>query len=599
MTAPYTAGTIDLVSGSEAVAGNDTAWQVGLIIGGTIYVEFDGGNPLPIAAVDSDTEITAALKWTGPTGTYSYAIVRDTAYGQQTVANAQALATYIQRLNNPALAATAGVSPGSNKLLLFTGPNSATVIDLEDLLQGVRFDEEVPTLADRAPYDGEAEGFRILVADIGDGRSAFFSKKSAASGDWSVPFYISGPIGDAGPYTNITIGDTTTLPPGSEAEVTFVPVSPGVIRLDFALPKGADGSGTGDFSGPAGGVANGDLVAFLDATGKQGRKAVVNEVRKAAAIATGPLIGFRNKVVNGNFRIWQRATGQNTSGYGSADRWQHIHVGTTKTVSRQDFGPGALPFDDDYYCRTVVSSVTGAANQARAIHKIESVRTLAGKKATITFWARTSGADRLMAVEVVQDFGSGGSPSESITGIAVNTVTLSSTLGVSGFQKYSYTVDIPPISGKTIGSNSNDNLAIHFWFDAGTSFNARTGSLGHQSGTFDLAHVSIVEGDATVENDPFEYLPLQVQLSLCQRFFCAILQGLQGGGIGNTLNYYRFPVQMRATPSLTVASAGVSSQAAIANAAGGITASHAFFQINVTGQSGYVDGWVGHFDAEL
>ncbi|MDR6587636.1 hypothetical protein [Agrobacterium tumefaciens] len=77
---------------------------------------------------------------------------------------------------------------------MFTGPNCATVIDLEGLLQGVKFDEEVPTLADRAAYDGEAEGFRVLVADVGDGRSAFFSKQSAAVGDWSVAFYITGPV---------------------------------------------------------------------------------------------------------------------------------------------------------------------------------------------------------------------------------------------------------------------------------------------------------------------------------------------------------------------------------------------------------------------
>ncbi|NTB96928.1 hypothetical protein G6M84_10405 [Agrobacterium tumefaciens] len=284
MTAPYTAGTIDLVSGSTAVTGDDTAWEISLIIGGTIYVEFDGGNPMPIATVDSDTEITAALKWTGPTGTYSYAIVRDTAYGQQTVTNAQALATYIQRLNNPALAATAGVTPGSNKLLLFTGANSATVIDLEDILQGVKFDEEVPTLADRAVYDAEAEGFRVLVANIGDGRSAFFTKKSAAAGDWSVPFYITGPVGGAGPYTDITIGETTTLPAGSDAEVTLVPVSPGVIRLDFALPKGADGLGTGDVVGPDGGVANNFPVAFDTATGKR-IKAITGAIAALHALA--------------------------------------------------------------------------------------------------------------------------------------------------------------------------------------------------------------------------------------------------------------------------------------------------------------------------
>lgn len=155
MTAPYTAGTISLVSGSPTVVGTDTAWEVSLIIGGTIYVEFDGGNPLPIATVDSDTEITAALNWTGPTGTYSYAIVRDTAYGQQTVANAQALATYIQRLNNPALAAAAGVTPSADKILLFTGPNSATVIDLADI-EGGDFN---------GPEGGVAENDFVVFAD--------------------------------------------------------------------------------------------------------------------------------------------------------------------------------------------------------------------------------------------------------------------------------------------------------------------------------------------------------------------------------------------------------------------------------------------------
>jgi hypothetical protein len=136
MTAPYTTGTIELENNSTDVTGIGTAWDTSLIVGGTIYVEFDGGNPLPIGTVDGDTEITAALKWTGPSGTYSYAIVRDTSYGQQTVRTAEALATYIQRLNNPAVAATAGVVPSANKLLLFTGPNSATVIDLADVLGG-------------------------------------------------------------------------------------------------------------------------------------------------------------------------------------------------------------------------------------------------------------------------------------------------------------------------------------------------------------------------------------------------------------------------------------------------------------------------------
>lgn len=109
MTTPYTTGTITLTNGSAVVTGVGTAWQAALIVGGTIYVEADG-NPLPILLVGSDTEIMAAIKWTGAGGTYPYAIMRDTAYGQQTVANANALSTYIQRLDNKALAALASIA---------------------------------------------------------------------------------------------------------------------------------------------------------------------------------------------------------------------------------------------------------------------------------------------------------------------------------------------------------------------------------------------------------------------------------------------------------------------------------------------------------
>ncbi|ANK73592.1 hypothetical protein FA04_13775 [Ensifer adhaerens] len=110
MTTPYTTGSITLANGSAVVTGAGTAWQTALIAGGTIYAEV-AGNPLPILTIDSNTQITAAIKWKGASGTYPYAIMRDTAYGQQTVANANALSTYLQRLDNASLAALASIAP--------------------------------------------------------------------------------------------------------------------------------------------------------------------------------------------------------------------------------------------------------------------------------------------------------------------------------------------------------------------------------------------------------------------------------------------------------------------------------------------------------
>lgn len=54
--------------------------------------------------------------------------------------------------------------------------------------------------------------------------------------------------------------------------------------------KGTDGSGTGDFVGPPGGVAIGDIVAFADTTGKSGRKATQSELK--AAIGGVPIAGY-------------------------------------------------------------------------------------------------------------------------------------------------------------------------------------------------------------------------------------------------------------------------------------------------------------------
>ena len=97
MTTPYTTGTISLTNGSAVVTGIGTAWQIALIKGGIVYPEAEG-NGLPIATVDSDTQITAAVEWTGETGTYSYALVRDTTYDAQIAQNAEALARLLAGL---------------------------------------------------------------------------------------------------------------------------------------------------------------------------------------------------------------------------------------------------------------------------------------------------------------------------------------------------------------------------------------------------------------------------------------------------------------------------------------------------------------------
>jgi hypothetical protein len=264
---------------------------------------------------------------------------------------------------------------------------------------------------------------------------------------------------------------------------------------------------------------------------------------------------YKNKIINGNFDIWQRSTSNTSSGYFTADRWGSEHgSGTTKTASRQSFtlGQTDVPGEPTYFMRHVVT--TGGTSGAYAVpyQRIESVRTLAGKTATLSFWAKAN-ASKNIATEFTQFFGTGGSPSATVNGIGVTTHALT-----TSWQKFTTTVSIPSISGKTLGSDSNDFLCIFFFLDAGSTFNARTNSLGNQSGTFDIAQVQLEEGPVATA---FEQRHIAQEFALCQRYYQALIdhawEGTITSGHKATINIPIIP-SMRATPSVTYNSPGQS-----------------------------------------
>ncbi|WLR98634.1 hypothetical protein [Shinella sumterensis] len=298
--------------------------------------------------------------------------------------------------------------------------------------------------------------------------------------------------------------------------------------------------------------------------------------RAIANLGGGVLAGLRNKLLNGDFDFWQRSTSQTSNGYGSDDRWSNEQAGSTKAHSRQAFtvGQSDVPGNPVFFSRTVVTSAIGSTSFVFKRQKIESVRTLAGRKATLTFYAKAD-ASKNMAVEVLQRFGTGGSPSADVR---ADTRKLALT---TAWQKFTYAIDIPPVAGKTLGSNGDDFLHIAFWFDAGSSFNASTDSLGQQSGTFDIAHVSFVEGDATAEEDPFAARHWQQELALCQRFYeksydLGVAPGTASSAVGSVCKsmdasqnfatlHMPFKVTKRSIPSVAVynPATGASGQASV------------------------------------
>jgi hypothetical protein len=215
-----------------------------------------------------------------------------------------------------------------------------------------------------------------------------------------------------------------------------------------------------------------------------------------------------NLFINGDFEICQRGTSQTSSGYGSDDRWINLHNGTTKTHTQQAFTVGQtdVPGNPTYYSRTVVTSSAGAGNYCIKSQRIENVASVSGEAATLSFWAKAD-ASKNIAIELYQNFGSGGSTAVSAIGSQLVALTTS-------WQKFEITVDVPSVSGKTIGADNY--LGVFIWFDAGSTYATRTASLGQQSGTFELSRAKLESG-ATATN----FVPrlLAETKALCARFY--------------------------------------------------------------------------------
>jgi hypothetical protein len=276
---------------------------------------------------------------------------------------------------------------------------------------------------------------------------------------------------------------------------------------------------------------------------------------QTTSINSGPLAGFRNAIINGNFDHWQRGTSFTGSEYG-ADRWLNARSGTTHTVTRQPFtlGQTDVPGEPTYFCRTVVSSVAGAGNYAIAIQAIEGVRAFAGQQATISFWAKAD-ASKNIAIDCQQNFGTGGSPSSAVN--AIGTVKKALT---ASWQKITHTFTITSVAGKTLGTDGNDSLALFIWFDAGSTFNARTDTLGQQSGTFEIAQVQIEAGPVA---SAFERRPIGTELALCQRYFQIgnfKTNGyyLSAYGTQGMFGFISFTTYLRANPTVTLISSSIS-----------------------------------------
>jgi hypothetical protein len=126
-------------------------------------------------------------------------------------------------------------------------------------------------------------------------------------------------------------------------------------------------------------------------------------------------------------------------------------------------------------------------------------------------------------------------------------VTLSTTPA-----RYSVTIAIPSVSGKTLGTNGNDYTSLSIWLSSGTTQSSRAGNIGVQTGSIAFWGVQLEIG---TQATPLEKPDPRYDLANCQRFYFSGNLSNQGAGgaAGVEAVSQTLPVHMRATPTLTAA----------------------------------------------
>jgi hypothetical protein len=273
-----------------------------------------------------------------------------------------------------------------------------------------------------------------------------------------------------------------------------------------------------------------------------------------------------NKFINGDFNINQRAfTSTTTSGVYIYDRFLTTAAGTdgTSTFSAQTFTPGTAPvagYEGKNYLRIVTTGQT-ATDCATAFNQyIENVRTFAGQTVTVSFWAKANSGTPSIGIRARQAFGGGGSSN-------VDTYSTATTISTS-WARYSKTISIPSISGKTIGTNVNEWLGFTFIVSAGSAAFGGLSGVAIQNNTFDIWGVQVEYGSKATPFQTASGGSPQAELAMCQRYFAksysqsdavgastslsSVVYELATASTGAMHQAVRFPVSMRGVPTVTL-----------------------------------------------
>ena len=283
-------------------------------------------------------------------------------------------------------------------------------------------------------------------------------------------------------------------------------------------------------------------------------------------------LGFRNRIINGDFRIDQRNAGASLTiaadNTYTLDRWKAEVSANSKFSVQQNAGSVTPPPGFSHYLGvTSLSSYSSTSSDylwlAQFIEGFNTADlawgTANAATVTLSFWVRSS---------LTGTFG-GALTNNNVSRCYPFSYTMNT---ANTWEQKSITI-AGDTSGTWVGGTNGNSIRLHFNLGTGSTrlgstsawggtdyrggLSGATSVVGTNGATFYITGVQLEKGSTATS---FDYRPYGTELQLCQRYYYRIVYSGSNTPLCTTYNRsasaaigcFVIPVEMRATPSLSV-----------------------------------------------
>ena len=281
-------------------------------------------------------------------------------------------------------------------------------------------------------------------------------------------------------------------------------------------------------------------------------------------------VKFRNIFINGDMSIAQRGTSESGitgSGYYTVDRWKtSISSLGTWTQTQSTDVPSGQGFAKSLKLDCTTADASPSADnvlffqQAIEGQNLQYLKfgTSNAQQLTLSFWVKTNKTGTYIC-EII-NIDSTTSVSKSYTINSANT-----------WEKK--TINIPADTSNGFDNDNADSLRVYFWLGAGTNYTSGTlntswnsfttanravGQVNLADSTSNEWYITGVQLEAGTTASDFEFLPYDVNLNRCHRYYQFIVSGtgkaIGDGGAYSTSNAWSFvhTKPFRVKPSIDI-----------------------------------------------